>query len=211
VTVYVTTMAGAHTNGIPTPILAVATTGFGGTWSATIPGLPAGTSLGYVAVNGSTISPVTGTTDTGYTIAHAVGSASSNVTLLVDRLSGDEQSGFTAVNNARTASLLPAIAADTLAQAAARLAVAQRVGASQCGDASPSAAADFFAFGGYGPSGAASWEDTAGPDWAAIYNYQSPWNTSSIPYAGLAALYQETPCGTGYATTINYFEGMYAL
>jgi hypothetical protein len=210
-TVYVTANGGQLTNGIPSQPLATATTGSDG--SFTIPGTAiasANGTVGVVVVYGTTISATTGATDKGFTVAHASVTVIPNqsISLYVDTLTPDEQSAFTALNADRAQAALPAVSSDTIAQAAARLIAAQMVGQSNCGPWNGAANA-FAQLGGIG--NVASWEDTAGPNWAAIINYESPWNAQTLPYAGLAAQYNAAPCGTGFVGPINYFAGEFVL
>jgi hypothetical protein len=129
-------------------------------------------------------------------------------TLYLDTLTTDEQSAFAALNAARNgAGISGTVLADTVAQEIARLAVAQRVGTPTCGPW-PGAIPAFSSLGALDQKGQ-SWEDTAGPDWTSIITYFSPWNDTSVTYAGFAAKYNATPCGTGFIAPINYFDGEY--
>lgn len=208
-TVYITKLGGENVTALPTSPIATAITAADGSFAVTVPG-NAGT-LGVVVLNGTTIAAGTGTSDKGFTIAHGTATAGTPATFYVDTLTQDEQSAFAALNTKRAAVALPAIAADTIAQATARLTVAQQPGTATC-DPYPGTGSAYRSFGGYSPtSGVLFWNDTAGPSWSAIVDYGSPWNNASATSAGLAAVYQRAPCGTGFSVPVNYFAGVYVL
>lgn len=207
VTVYIVAANAVDTNVIPTAPLATAVTNASGAFTATLSASTLGgaTQVGLIAVNGTSIGS-NGATNLGYTIAHAVVNVTAKPTLLIDTLSGDEQSAFTALNSDRAAASLAPIASDTIAQAVARLSVAQRPGTATCAD-QISDGNYFSTFGGL-PGTETAWEDTAGTQWSVIVNYGSPWNSASH-LAGLAALYSAPSCGGGFIANINYYAAEY--
>lgn len=207
VNVYITTTSSVESNGIPSSPLASGTTNGSGSYSISLPYsvLHGSSTIGIVAVNGASVG-TNGTTNLGFTIAHAVANVATHPTLYLDSLDGDEQSAFVNLNIDRAMVSLPPMVSDTIAQAVARLAVAQRPGAATSTDQVNDSSL-YSAFGGVGSQTA--WGDTAAPQWYAAINYGSPWSNAAEATGGFAALYNAAPCGTGYVTPINYFAGEY--
>jgi len=122
-TIYVTTQAGVATNGVPSNPIAVATTAPDGSFSIVVPaGTPA--NIGLVAVIGTTISTTTGTTNLGYTVAHADAIVGTPTNLFVDTLDGDEQYAIDVEEVALKNGGYQPVVVDTMAQAMARLVAA---------------------------------------------------------------------------------------
>lgn len=185
-TVYLTTTAGAITNGVPANPIATATTAPDGTFSVTVSG--SSTQYGVVAVNGTSISASSGLTNLGFTVAHADATIGTPITLFVDTLDADETDAFTQLNSALTANNKPPVVADTLAQAAARLAAGTNTFPSASG---------YISWGGAAgvTLGAANNQD--GAYWGSGFAF-APTNApislaTPAAFAGLAATYA-TPC-----------------
>lgn len=206
-TVYVVPANEVDISGIPPTPIAIATTNPSGSFSFSVSPstLNGATTVGYIVVDGTSVNN-DGATNLGYTLAHVVAPISSAPTLLIDRLSNDEESAFTALNDARLTANLPTISSDTIAQAVARLSVSLRPGASSCQDQINDSAV-FASFGGI-PEPTTAWEDTAGTQWPVVVTYNSPWNTSAH-LAGLAALYDAPSCGGGATFGISYYAALY--
>ena len=204
VTVYAVT--NADVAGVPAAPIATATTDANGNF--TLSGSFAGT-VGLIALNGSSYSATDGASNTGYTLAHANASVgASNVVLYVDKLSGDEQAALATLNADRVAANVSAVSSDTMAQADARLAVAQNIGSATCDNpANLPAFAKYQSFGGVGTS-AQSWGDTAGTQWAVVVNYNSPWNQAAT-FVGLGSVYGATACGNNPGAAFDYYQGLY--
>lgn len=192
----------ANLSGTPSAPLAQATTGPTGSFSLTVSGA---TQVALVAVNG-TPSPTTGSAN-GYTIAHAIATAGTPVTLYLDRLSGDEQSAFSALNEYRSQAGQTAIYADTILQADARLLVSQMVNAASC---SPPATGAFFQTYTGLSSSLTSGTDVAGPQWYYVLGYGANYfSSASIGVGGLAALYQSDGCGGDAGLPTPMYETIY--
>jgi hypothetical protein len=208
VTVYVTTTAGIAVANVPTSPIATATSAADGSFTVSVsaPG-----TYGLYVANGSLASG-SAVTSNGYAVTRTSASTGTAATVYVGALSPDEQSAFTTVNSQRVALGYAPITSDLTAQMAARVGVAQRIGAAACDDSG--VAAVYSSLGGV-PASGFTWEDTLGPSWSAIANYGSETvvNTSNVAFAGLAAVYQASACNPSTDLNggpYNFFEG-YAL
>jgi hypothetical protein len=202
VTVYA--VPNADVAGIPATPLATATTGPSGAFSIT---LPKGTSsVGLIALDGPSYNAQTGASSTGFTLGHTqVTAGSTTARLYVDTLSPDEQTAFESLNAARGA--LPPVSSDTLAQADARLAVAQQPGAATCDSTALLVSfTTYKAWGGVGSTGD-QYGDGGGGQWSEIVTFQAPYN-GTWNFTGMAAVYQATACGTSPGV-FNYYSVLY--
>ncbi|HVA29438.1 MAG TPA: hypothetical protein VNF68_14750 [Candidatus Baltobacteraceae bacterium] len=119
-TLYVTNATTAALVAPQSSPLATVTTAPDGSFSVTFANPTKVTTFGVVAMNGTTVG-TNGTTNLGYTIAHALVVPGSPSTLYLDTLTTNEQAGFTAYNAARTALSMPTVASDTALEMTARL------------------------------------------------------------------------------------------
>ena len=197
--IYVTTLQGAVVNGIPQSPIASATTSPNGTFSISIPvssmptSAPNGVSVGLLAINGTSISSSTGTSNLGYTIAHADAQPGTAVTLYIDTLDGDKQSAFAWVNSFLASNDQPPIVADTVSQAVARLTVGI--------NALLPSSTQYEAFGG---AQDVAIEPSNGPGafWGAGIPGDTPQQVGiplGVVYGGMAAMYESpyTPNNPG--------------
>lgn len=214
-TVYVVpTYNDAGTSAIPSSPVATATTAPDGTFSITVPS--ATTVYGLVVIDGTSIG-ANGLSSGGYTLAHSFANMtqpalSQNLTLYLDTLTANEQSGFVTYNAARVALGLPQVSSDTIAEAASRIGISANAATGTC-QGWNAEYTTFLALGGLQPTQASVGTQPSGP----YYNTWASSDSASFPgqpgviFASFAGPTLGQPCPSSGSSLPRYYfdEALY--
>lgn len=209
-TVYVVATAlDAATSTIPTSPIAVATTSPAGAFSIVVPSAVA--QYGVVVIDGSAIA-ANGLSSGGYTLAHAAATASAPLTLYLDTLTANEQSGFVAYNTARVALGLPQVSSDTIAEMVERIAIEANEGSCAGWNNGPTTYASLGGLapgqGEIGSEPSTPYYDTWSPSGGSYASFPGQPNVAFAAFAGPTL---GLPCPTSGSSLPQYYysESLY--